>query len=346
MLRDCHLKILKNRHDPRVRELIHQLGEDRVIHEVLDAECCWDNTGRPYYKIWPQMCDCMQHCSIDIPASCLRFPYSVVEIRLPSCRLIRPLAGSMLVVGATREQLIRARDERLALGDIDQAMAEMFGAAALREAKTRCRASFANSLQEAESLHGKLTFTLGIYYQTSHDLQTHNYTVSAVRAYENETIEAALERWKAEPDNGVADRLNDVSFESVLRICVATMFFAVDNHELVMPDIPREILTVNARTKSQHVSEQKRIQRELKRCRGWKVGSEIDLPRPLVNRLERRDPTGRELEYGHVRSGHMRMQPCGEGSRDRKLIFVAPTVVRPDLPIRTAHGYRIRGKDK
>jgi hypothetical protein len=26
------------------------------------------------------------------------------------------------------------------------------------------------------------------------------------------------------------------------------------------------------------------------------------------------------------------------------LIFVAPTVVRPDLPIRTSHGYRIQDK--
>ena len=134
--------------------------------------------------------------------------------------------------------------------------------------------------------------------------------------------------------------------DTLMRIAVCTMFFGVENHELVMPDIHREVLTIKGKGKRKRITEQMRIDRELAKCKGWKVGSEIDLPRPLIRRegYSGNEGTGKELEHGHIRSGHMRMQPCGKGNKDRKLIFLPPTVVRPDLPMRTTRGYRIQDK--
>jgi hypothetical protein len=68
---------------------------------------------------------------------------------------------------------------------------------------------------------------------------------------------------------------------------------------------------------------------------GYQVGKEILLPTKqtpgtshvVVGR-------GKELAFGHIRSGHMRWQWYNDagGNRRRKLIFIHPAIVRPDLP--------------
>lgn len=129
----------------------------------------------------------------------------------------------------------------------------------------------------------------------------------------------------------------------IFRLCVGVALFGIERHELILPDLPREVIDKRGRkSKRQKVMAKERRERDEKKCNGWLVGSEIDLPRPLVKRDQCREGTGTELQYGHIRSGHMRYQPCGPGNKDRKLIFLPPTVVRPDLPIRQMHGYRIK----
>lgn len=69
---------------------------------------------------------------------------------------------------------------------------------------------------------------------------------------------------------------------------------------------------------------------------GFAVGRGIDLPYRSSTATTVHVGDGRELEYGHIRSGHMRWQPKKDeaGEWVRELIFVAPTVVRPDLPLK------------
>lgn len=70
---------------------------------------------------------------------------------------------------------------------------------------------------------------------------------------------------------------------------------------------------------------------------GFTVGRDIQLPYSSGSStgvmVENR---GDELQYSHIRSGHMRWQWKNdpEGKRIRELIFIAPTVVRPDLPLK------------
>lgn len=155
-------------------------------------------------------------------------------------------------------------------------------------------------------------------------------------------------RYTLNKERSIAESLDvepDKDFRDLCAIAIGVALFGVENHELVLPDLPREVIDKRCRkTKRQRAMERERREREEKKCKGWLVGSEIDLPRPLVLRDRCRVGTGTELQHGHIRSGHMRYQPCGEGGKDRKLIFVAPTVVRPDLPMRQMHGYRIKDR--
>jgi hypothetical protein len=69
----------------------------------------------------------------------------------------------------------------------------------------------------------------------------------------------------------------------------------------------------------------------------------IDLPQPeYVGLYQKRSAETRELTHGHIRTGHIRWQACGKDRQDRRLQFIHPAVVRPDLPLRQSHGYRIR----
>jgi hypothetical protein len=113
-----------------------------------------------------------------------------------------------------------------------------------------------------------------------------------------------------------------------------------------MPDLPRKVVEKywSDKAKGEHAKAAHQVQRAIAESVGWTVGREIDLPTTEYRYLHRAASEGghRELSQGHLRRGHMKMQPCGEQSKDRKLIFVAPTIVRPDLPLRASHGYRLR----
>jgi hypothetical protein len=199
---------------------------------------------------------------------------------------------------------------------------------------------------EIEEQKGKFACEIAIMYQTKTDVLNRVYTDSVFPFFANQTVEDGIQAWQQQvPEND--DRLSDKSFKRLMKILAATCFFAVDKHELVLPDVPRELITIKrTKRKGQAISEQRRVERELAKCRGWVVGREIDLPRPLIHYVDDRPSATHtfELKYGHIRSGHMRMQPCGAHNQDRKLIFVAPTIVRPDLLIRRSHGYRIHDK--
>ena len=70
---------------------------------------------------------------------------------------------------------------------------------------------------------------------------------------------------------------------------------------------------------------------------GFLVGKDIDLPYTSSSNtgviVEGR---GSELQYSHIRSGHMRWQWKNdkEGNRFRELIFIAPSIIRSDLPLK------------
>ena len=124
-------------------------------------------------------------------------------------------------------------------------------------------------------------------------------------------------------------------------VVIGVMMFGIHNHEMVMPDIKTPVIV--GRGKKKEALKRQAIRKEVKECKGWLVGSEIDLPQPeVIGSTNERPGCGTPLKFGHVRSGHMRLQPCGPQRKDRKLIFVEPTVVRSDLPVRQSHGYRIK----
>lgn len=123
------------------------------------------------------------------------------------------------------------------------------------------------------------------------------------------------------------------------RVLLSVAFFGTSQHELVKPDIPRKHIDVYHR--AQKTNNREIVERIEAKARGWIMGGEIDLPEPTITYHGPSSCAGRELSKGHLRRGHMRLQPHGPKNENRKLIFIRPTWVRPDLPTMTARGYRL-----
>jgi hypothetical protein len=117
----------------------------------------------------------------------------------------------------------------------------------------------------------------------------------------------------------------------ILGLVVGTLFFAIGG-KLTERDRPS-------------VSEGLRNKKLLKKSKGtigsarkgYVVGQDILLPKSYRSI---RNPflagEGNRLTHGHIRCGHLRWQPHGPRGNPSsyELIFIAPTVVRPDLPLK------------
>jgi len=129
------------------------------------------------------------------------------------------------------------------------------------------------------------------------------------------------------------------SINAIVRVVVGACFFGIGQHEIILPDVPRK--HIDKWCEAKRKNDVPTLNRLEKKTDGFTVGREIDLPKAtMAIRGERTSGGGIEFAHSHLRRGHMRWQVCGKKNKDRKLIFVPPTVIRPDLPARP-QGYRV-----
>lgn len=319
---------------------------DGYLSGGMQTEELWHSYGRPYFKVWPAMVDALSRTSMNFASEHFAVPFKAFSVMLPktddrchTCLVSACRADEMLRQSVMADRL----DDCIKLNDpslVDQVRA--------REAVDGLRRRN-EYMEKREEMLGPLEMQLLFFFLDTDGVVafTHFYV------HENQTIEEGLSELEFNIDRVDGDDRLWLGWSwpeviDFVRISIGVAMFGVDRHELVAPDIDREELVARfpgGRSKGSRQLAAMRVAKEMAKCNGWRVGSEIDLPRPLQSETSVRIGTGVEREFGHYRSGHMRMQPCGEGGKDRKLIFVAPTLVRPDLPIRQSHGYRIRGKE-
>ena len=123
--------------------------------------------------------------------------------------------------------------------------------------------------------------------------------------------------------------------------CVCACLFIQGKHHLVMPDLEPPIVLARRR---ELAGKQEPTRSGLQLT----LGREIELPPSVLKLLDaHRDSSGpgRELTHAHLRRGHLRHQRKGPMESPRiELIYVAPTIVRPDLPM--DHGPRYAITDR
>lgn len=112
-----------------------------------------------------------------------------------------------------------------------------------------------------------------------------------------------------------------------LSVGVSVLLFMSDHHRLVCPDLEPRLIHGPRRGKQG----QKRG-KMIARAASLTLGREIELPRPVTDRDSEASGGGPELSHSHVRRAHLAYRRCGPNHSERRLVFIMPTVVRPDLP--------------
>jgi len=194
--------------------------------------------------------------------------------------------------------------------------------------------------------HGKKVSGRAIVLAVQEQSQYGNYryhNVSLIPLPDGDSVESVIRGMLEDAEKNIHPGQHREHYNltyQAYRLLICTLFFGIGQHELVLPDVPRRMLNKYLDAKKIKDRETElRIQGKAKN--GFTVGSEIDLPEAdIVYHGHRSKGGGMELATSHMRRGHMCWQPCGEGRGERKLIFRAPTVVRPDLPAKP-QGYRI-----
>ena len=303
---------------------------------ILQVENFWNICGRPYYKVWPGIIDALCKTNLNFESSHLRLPYPSSEVCFGGCD-----CGHWRF-GTTGTALVSFIDYHNAPSDDDIKSLGL-------EEEQEVGLLYTRNVQEdqakkAKDRRGKeMLGILHIVYQMPEDDEVQR-TENCIALYEDSTIEDDLEFSYSLPRPELQPGQRYLSKDeqhNLAKVVIGVMMFGIHNHEMVMPDIKTPVIV--GRGKKKEALKRQAIRKEVKECKGWLVGSEIDLPQPeVIGSTNERPGCGTPLKFGHVRSGHMRLQPCGPQRKERKLIFVEPTVVRSDLPVRQSHGYRIK----
>lgn len=296
------------------REQIAKLrGKENVIGDAFErsineSERHWIMTGSPYFKVFPRIAAMLATVNLNIQASFCRLPYQYFAVLFPRGEWRPCKDGPSLLSVLMWESDIK--------GWFDETADRVLS----------LNLQFDREAEPGSGLETSLLFN-----------QINN----------NDLLETQVFGDRTQMGSAATSGLTPEAFtEAVIRVCLSVCFFGVNRHELIAPEIPRRYVHVIQEARKR--GDQARLDKLSERFRGrWMIGREIELPSPhvTVERDERdEDHEVRELTHSHMRRAHMRMQASGpRDNPTHELIFVAPTLVRPDLPWRDGYsvGYKI-----
>ena len=288
----------------------------------------WRAFGAPYYKVWPEMSWMLSEVSMSMEGKYLNLPY-------PSFALLMPQGEKHAMQEPGCPVMKSCLVSRLDTGH-----------------------SAGGIVMEYKSWKDR-AYSLHIEYQfDGHEAngQPIVYCLTMPMYLDRpieECVQIALTRSSEYSDGSYVP--SEKFIEKLLRLIVSVTFFGVDQHEFVMPDLPKKkIVKVMKALKDGDDSKIKeaanKAEHQAKKHGtgfGWSIGSETDLP---TSDVEFRYEGGKKLAKGErkfagVRRGHMRLQPYGGRDKpDYRMIFIKPTVIRPDLPMKASRGYTLKDK--
>jgi hypothetical protein len=302
-------------------------------YRQMMEEYRWLRIHKPRYRIYPNMVQALAKIAIDIDAKHFKLPFPTLTIDMPKDYLREndsaPFLRGMMVHCRWKNDPepdkfnygVNFTDQNDAPDDI-----------------------FVDT--PATPMHNVMIVDLDFGDETYKNKITETVETNACKPFaifdlvEGKTISECFDGMP-EPMNWVGGYLPSLEFQKTcLRIAVGAAFLAVNNNEFVERDLPQGFAEKLDRAKS---SKNKKLLEKTQNqiaaaglSRTFAVGREIVIPQQHEpgDPSPAGEPTGRHLHWAHVRSGYMRFQPYGSREDPQyKLIFVHPTIVRPDLPL-------------
>lgn len=309
---DAHYGILLSMFDPYGPSPV---SRDHYMIGVVEAT--WYASLQPEYKAWPSIVAALAATKVEIACEHLRMPFPAFAVRLP--------VGFMAEEGGPQIRCLLVATFRNVQGT---------GAVPVTSLESTKPASdlvvpFMIGIEQEKDPEVVLFVEIKYVDEDGDDA----FAVFTVGLEPGTTLEEsfargapARRRRRASMKPGQyypGDRLA----HELLSLAVGVSFFAT------------------GRTKAQRLVQAdprpRHERRRFSRDEGgeqptFSVGRDLVLPREegVPGAPPGGEGTGAQLKWAHYRTGHLRYQPYGPGKSERRLTFIEPTLVRPDLPLR------------
>lgn len=287
------------------------MPSDQYTSAVIEGT--WYSYFQPEYKAYPAIIAALAATKIEIGCEHLRMPFPVFSIRLPTAFVKEgdgpPIRSLMACIGRD------TRDGLTLVTHMDSVGSQTRTIPMLRQHRL-----------------GKCTLLVRVNYNDIND-------ASAFSDFEVE-LERGVTLQEAFDANDLSLRQRGKSswtpspklIREMLALVVGVSFFATGRQKATTTEI---------------IGQEKRARHERRRFQKDNDGEDqpaFTVGRDLVLPREEGAPTpdsdgkpgegsGRSLKRAHYRTGHLRYQAHGPALSERKLIFVEPLIVRPDLPL-------------
>jgi len=263
----------------------------------FSVEKAWHEMGRPSYRVALPLAEALADTDLDVDGAFLRFPHAAFALELPKSFCLRNKAGhrlSGLLVGAVRDVVLPGGSNNTSQYGVKVEAPDGEGT---------WRLTVMQAWEGEDTVVCLLTLSPGI------------------------TVEAVLRDAVASlgHDASITDAATTRKF---IALALGAALFAVGSNRFVHPvgsGLPKR----RGRKAANRAPEPRR----------WSLGADIQLPRGRSVATTSHDAggaseDGRELRFSHIRQGHLRLTPTGP-REDRSFVlrYIAPTLVRPDLPL-------------
>jgi hypothetical protein len=266
-----------------------------AFNEAFSFSCeeRWNRLGRPSYRVALPLAEALTRTDLDLKGSFLRFPHAAFALELPSSFVLRNQSGGRL-------------SGLLVSGANDFVLAP--GARGIRV--------------EAPDGEGTWRFIVMQLWEGEFEPVSCILTLAPTDSV-GEKLRAALNA--KSHDASITD---EKTTQQLVALAMGAALFAVGSNKFVRP--------VGTGLPSKRRG--RRAGNRPPEPRRWTLGADIQLPRGGAVRSatdETSEPgEGRELQWAHIRQGHLRLTPSGpREDRSYVLRYIAPTVVRADLPL-------------
>jgi hypothetical protein len=265
----------------------------------MNMEAKWYALGAPEFKIHPGMVEALAHTKLEIPGRAVNFPFPCFAIRLPYQHL--------------RESEGKPWVQSLLVSEIYE--------------------------QQLGALRRKFCL-LAVFEPPDGTEDVFEYSIMSKFELDmsgNDSVNVAdcVERMPLGGTDGGYWPNREMTTELVA-LAISTALIAIGND--------RTLVKQGAISSVDRLKRDRIIKRHGPSAAGsdrpFEVGADIKLPRRERNYgssdKSGSEPTGRELRFSHIQSGHIRMARCkdDEGNMIWKPVFIRPCIHRPDLPMR------------
>lgn len=265
----------------------------------MNMEAKWYSLGAPEYKVHPGMVEALAHTRLELPGRAVQLPFPCFAVRLPQ-HYLREAPGApwiqSILVAEIYEQQLGALRRKLCL------------------------------LCEFEPSDGaEDPFDSSILSKFELDMAEEGAI----------NVRECVDRMPlGNTDEGYWPS-REMTTELVALV-ISTALIAIGND--------KSLIRQGTVSTIERMRREKTIKRHGPNSAGtirpFEVGSDIKLPRRERNygsgKNDTAEETGRHLSYAHIRSGHIRLARCKDDSGEIvwRPVFIHPTLVRPDLPMR------------